>query len=151
MGINALHKRFSGITRLEFMSSANKIRTLIVDDQLLQREVMSRLLKNEPDFEIIGTAANGREAVDAINNLDPDLVFLDVQMPDLDGFGVVEEMQPAHRPEIIFVTANEEFALRAFDVHALDYLLKSFSQERFRAALQRARDQIQQVHKVEVK
>ena len=145
MGINVLRERFSGQTKLEFMSSANKIRTLIVDDQLLQREVMSRLLKNEPDFEIIGTAANGREAVDAINNLDPDLVFLDVQMPELDGFGVVQEMQPPHRPEIIFVTANEEFAVRAFDVHALDYLLKSFSQERFRAALQRARDQIQQV------
>ncbi|HEX4342610.1 MAG TPA: response regulator, partial [Verrucomicrobiae bacterium] len=132
-------------TKLEAMSEANKIRTLIVDDQLLQREVMSRLLQNEPDFEIIGTAANGREAVDAINSLDPDLVFLDVQMPGLDGFGVVEEMQPAHRPEIIFVTANEEFAVRAFDVHALDYLLKSFSKERFHAALQRARDQIHQI------
>lgn len=122
----------------------NKIRTLIVDDQLFQREVMARLLQNEADFEIVGTAANGREAVDAINTLDPDLVFLDVQMPELDGFGVVSEMQPPHKPEIIFVTANEEFAMRASGVHALDFLLKSCSQERFQAALQRARDQIKQ-------
>jgi len=125
--------------------SSHKIRTLIVDDQSIQREVMARLLQNEADFEIVGTATNGREAVDAINSLDPDLVFLDVQMPELDGFGVVSAMQPAHKPEIIFVTANEEFAMRASDVHALDFLLKSCSQERFQAALQRARDQIKQV------
>lgn len=127
----------------------HKIRTLIADDQLLQREVMIRLLQNEPDFEVIGMATNGREAVEAINNLDPDLVFLDVQMPEMDGFDVVEQMHPAHRPEIIFITANEEFAVRAFDVQALDYLLKSFTHERFRDALQRARDQIQQVHRTQ--
>ena len=124
---------------------AGKIRTLIVDDQLLQREIMQRLLKHESDFEIVGTAANGREAVEAINHLDPDLVFLDVQMLGLDGFGVVAEMHPPHKPEIIFVTANEEFATRAFEVQALDYLLKSFTRERFHAALQRVRDQIKQV------
>ena len=125
--------------------TSHKIRTLIVDDQLFQREVMARMLGQEDDFEIVGTATNGREAVEAINSLHPDLVFLDVQMPDLDGFGVVSEMQPPNKPEIIFVTANEEFAMRASDVHALDFLLKSCSQERFQVALQRARDQIKQV------
>ena len=135
----------SRTTKQAYMPANNKIRTLIVDDQQFQRDVMARLLQNESDFEIVGTATNGREAVDAINSLHPDLVFLDVQMPELDGFGVVSQMQPPNKPEIIFVTANEEFAMRASDVHALDFLLKSCSQERFQAALQRARDQIKQV------
>ncbi len=119
-----------------------RIRTLIVDDQLLSRELLRRRLRGEPDIEIIGTAASGREAIDAIRRLRPDLVFLDVQMPDLDGFEVISQFDPSGRPAIIFVTADEEFARQAFDVDAVDYLLKPCGRQRFRLALQRARDQI---------
>lgn len=120
-----------------------KIRTLIVDDQSLEREVMSRLLKAEPDIEIVGTSVNGREAVEAITRLKPDLVFLDVQMPELDGFGVVSNLDPLHMPVVVFVTANEEFAHKAFDVQALDYLIKPCQRNRLKVALDRARLQIQ--------
>ena len=119
-----------------------RIRTLIVDDQLLQRELLQRLLKHEADVEVVGTAANGREAVEAINTMVPDLVFLDVQMPELDGFGVLAAINPAHMPVIVFVTANEEFALKAFEFHALDYIVKPCTRERLHSALQRAREQI---------
>ncbi len=121
------------------LPGAAKMRTLIVDDQLLARESLRRMLKDEPDIEIVGTAASGREAVDAIHSLAPDLVFLDVRMPDLDGFGVLAQIAPARRPAVIFVTANDDFALRAFDVHAVDYLVKPCPVERFQTALHRAR------------
>ncbi len=120
-----------------------KIRTLIVDDQLMARELLRRMLQNQPDIEIVGMPASGPEAVAAINGLAPDLVFLDVRMPELDAFGVLAQVRPARMPVIIFVTANDDFALRAFDVHALDYLVKPCTAERFQTALQRARDQIQ--------
>jgi two-component system LytT family response regulator len=119
-----------------------KIRTLIADDQLLAREVLRHLLKHEPDVEIVGTPCNGRETVAAINELQPDLVFLDVQMPELDGFGVVDQIGKSRMPAVVFVTADKEFALKAFDVPAVDYILKPCGRERFRTALQRARDQI---------
>src|SRR5689334_10441984 len=105
------------------VESASKLRTLIVDDQQLAREVLCRMLRNEPDIEIVGTPCNGNEAVAAIGQLKPDLVFLDVQMPELDGFGVLSKIEPSERPAVIFVTANHEFALRAFDVQALDYMV----------------------------
>jgi two-component system LytT family response regulator len=124
-------------------NGAMKIRTLIVDDQLLARELLRRLLKDEPDIEIIGMPTSGLEAVEAINTLAPDLVFLDVQMPELDGFGVLAQINRARMPVIIFVTANDDFALRAFDVHALDYLVKPCTADRFKNSLQRAREQIQ--------
>jgi two-component system LytT family response regulator len=120
------------------------MRVLIVDDQLLEREVMRRLLQSQPDIEVIGMAANGREAVDSIRQLNPDLVFLDVQMPVLDGFGVVAQLDPARMPIIIFVTANQEFALKAFDVQALDYLIKPCERARLEQALQRARESLRQ-------
>jgi two-component system LytT family response regulator len=120
----------------------NKIRALIVDDQLVEREVMRRMLKSEPDIEIVGASANGREAVEAIEQLRPDLVFLDVQMPELDGFGVVSKLDPARMPAVIFITANHEFALKAFEVQALDYLIKPCARDRFKVALERARAQI---------
>jgi len=123
-------------------NATKKIRTLIVDDQLIQREVLRRLLRNEADIEIIGTPANGREAVNSINELHPDLVLMDVLMPELDGFGVVSEIGPARMPAVIFITANNQFAQQAADVHALDYLLKPCTRGRFQAALQRARAQI---------
>lgn len=123
-------------------TATRKIRTLIVDDQVIQREVLRRMLKNEADIEIIGTPANGREAVASINTLHPDLVLMDVLMPELDGFGVVSEIGPARMPAVIFITANNQFAQQASDVNALDYLLKPCTRVRFQAALQRARAQI---------
>ncbi len=126
-----------------FAPAARRIRVIIVDDQPVEREVMRRMLRNESDIEIVATCANGKEALDSIKRFQPDLLFLDVQMPELDGFGVVSHLDPAHVPVIIFVTANEAFARRAFDVHALDYLLKPCTRERLRVALQRAREEIQ--------
>ena len=125
------------------INAAMKIRTLIVDDQLIARELLRRMLKDEPDIEIIGMPASGSEAVTAINELAPDLVFLDVQMPELDGFGVLSRINPARMPVVVFVTANDDFALQAFDVHALDYLVKPCTLDRFRTTLDRARQHIQ--------
>ncbi|HKG90971.1 MAG TPA: LytTR family DNA-binding domain-containing protein [Gemmatimonadaceae bacterium] len=130
-----------------------KIRTLIVDDEPLARERLRLLLSAEPDIELVGECEHGTEAVEAIlggsDDEDedaagggapaPDLVFLDVQMPELDGFGVVEAVGAERMPTVIFVTAYDEFALRAFDAHALDYLLKPFDDDRFHRALDRAR------------
>ncbi len=124
-------------------SGPRKIRTLIVDDQLIQREVVRRMLRTETDVEIVGTPANGREAVALINELHPDLVFMDVQMPELDGFGVVSEIGPARMPLFIIMTANDQFAQQASDAHALDYLLKPCTRARFQAALQRVRHAFQ--------
>ena len=120
-----------------------RIRTLIVDDEPLARERIRALLQKEADIEIIGECADGRGAVAAISKDRPDLVFLDVQMPELDGFGVLEELESEARPAVVFVTAHDKFALRAFEVHALDYLLKPFDSGRFKKALERARDRIQ--------
>ncbi len=119
-----------------------KIRTLIVDDEPLARERIRKLLQKETDVEILGECADGSEAVSAIRRDQPDLVFLDVQMPEVDGFGVLERLDREAMPAVVFVTAHDRFALRAFEVHALDYLLKPFDGERFRNALARAREQI---------
>ncbi|HKY05946.1 MAG TPA: LytTR family DNA-binding domain-containing protein [Blastocatellia bacterium] len=120
-----------------------KIKTVIVDDVLLARERIKRYLATEPNIELAGECANGREAVEMIPAVKPDLIFLDVQMPELDGFGVLEEIGAAEMPVVIFVTAFDQFALRAFEVHALDYLLKPFSRERFREAMAHARAHIE--------
>ena len=120
-----------------------RIRTLIVDDEPLARERIRALLQKEADIEIIGECADGCGAVAAISKDRPDLVFLDVQMPELDGFGVLEQLDSEARPAVVFVTAHDKFALRAFEVHALDYLLKPFDSGRFKKALSRARDRIQ--------
>jgi len=120
-----------------------KIRTVIVDDELLARRGIRAQLQEERDFEVISECRNGLEAVAAIQKEAPDLVFLDVQMPELDGFEVLEVLEPEQRPVVIFVTAYDRYALRAFEVHALDYLLKPFDPERFSKALQRARAQIE--------
>jgi len=119
-----------------------KIRTLIVDDEPLAREGIQMRLKKEPDIEVIGECGNGREAVAVIERESPDLVFLDIQMPKLDGFGVIETIGVTNMPQVIFVTAYDEHALRAFEVHALDYLLKPIDGDRFLEALERARGQI---------
>jgi two-component system, LytTR family, response regulator len=116
-----------------------KIKTLIVDDEPLARSRIRNLLEAEPDVEVVGECENGLEAIEAIASRHPDLVFLDVQMPGLDGFGVVEKVGPAHMPASVFVTAFDEFAIQAFDAQALDYLLKPFAVERFQHTLARAR------------
>jgi two-component system LytT family response regulator len=120
-----------------------KTRTIIADDEPLARERLRKLLTAEPQIDLIAECSNGREAVEAIRKDSPDLVFLDVQMPELDGFGVLQELDKSKRPAVIFVTAHDKFALKAFEVHAIDYLLKPFDRERFRTALHRALDHIQ--------
>jgi len=117
-----------------------KIRALIVDDEPLARERLRTLLEADPDVEIAGECSSGRAAVAAIEKHAPDLVFLDVQMPHLDGFGVLEAIGPERMPATIFVTAYDQYALRAFEVQALDYLLKPFDRERFHKALRRAKE-----------
>jgi two-component system, LytTR family, response regulator len=116
-----------------------KLRVVIIDDERICRSGLARLLRPDPEVEIAGEAANGLEAVSAICALRPDLVFLDVQMPEMDGFEVLRALAPAETPRVIFVTAYDQYALRAFEVNALDYLLKPFSDERFAAALARAK------------
>ncbi len=125
----------------EMASVPEKIRTLVVDDQAMSREVLRHMLKREKDVEVIGMPTNGREAVAAIHDMKPDLVFLDVQMPELDGFGVVSEVGP-RMPPFILVTANHEYSSRAYEVRALDCLLKPCGRERLHAALERARERI---------
>ena len=115
------------------------IRTLIVDDEPLARERLRTLLQPEPDIQIIGECADGRQAVMAMTEQAPDLVFLDIQMPGLDGMGVLQAMTDRPLPVVVFVTAYDQYALQAFDVHALDYLLKPFTARRFQKALERAR------------
>ena len=120
-----------------------KIRALIVDDEPLARERMRSLLGVEPDVDVVGEASNGLDAVDAILDRSPDLVFLDVHMPKLDGFEVIETVGADRMPAVVFVTAYDQHALRAFEVQALDYLLKPFDSERFQGTLRRVRQQMQ--------
>ena len=124
------------------MVQSKPIRVMIVDDEPIACRRVQRLLKSEPDVEIQKIANNGKDAVDGIGKLSPDLVFLDIQMPGMDGFEVLRSLDPQRMPHIIFVTAYDRYAIRAFEVHALDYLLKPFDQDRFKEALGRARDQI---------
>jgi two-component system LytT family response regulator len=120
------------------------LRVLVVDDEPVARAGVVALLGREAGVEVAGESGDGRSAVDAIRRLRPDLVLLDVQMPELDGFGVIAEVGPEAMPPVIFVTAYDQFALRAFEVHALDYLLKPFEDERFSEAIGRVRRAIQQ-------
>ena len=119
-----------------------KIRTVIVDDEPLGRERIRALLSSDPEIDVIEECPDGRRAVTAIERSSPDLVFLDVQMPEMDGFAVLDAIAADRMPVIIFVTAYDRYAVQAFEVHALDYLLKSFDRERFQAALQRAKEEI---------
>jgi two-component system, LytTR family, response regulator len=120
-----------------------KIRVLIVDDEAWARKRIATLLKSERDIEIAGQCASGMEAIAQIESLLPDLVFLDVQMPDFNGFEVLDGTSPERMPLIIFATAYDKYALQAFDAHAFDYLLKPFDEERFGEALNRAREELQ--------
>ncbi|MCA1650179.1 MAG: LytTR family DNA-binding domain-containing protein [Acidobacteria bacterium] len=125
------------------MSLSAKTRVLIADDEPLARERLRMLLASEDWVQVVAECQDGREAVVAIQKLHPDLVFLDVQMPGATGFDVIEGVGAARMPPVIFVTAYDRYALRAFDVHALDYLLKPFDRERFQQALGRARQQLE--------
>ena len=116
-----------------------QLRVVIVDDEPLVRSGLRSLLEQESDVAIVGEARNGPDALATITERAPDLVFLDVQMPGMDGFEVLAGLSAASRPSIIFVTAFDEYAIRAFDVHAVDYLLKPFDAARFRVALDRVR------------
>jgi len=118
-----------------------KVHALIIDDEPLARQVVREFAAAHPALEIIGECENGRKAVTAINRLKPDLIFLDVQMPGLSGFEVLEQLD--HVPAVVFTTAYDQFAIRAFDVHAVDYLLKPYDRERFILAVERALQRLQ--------
>ena len=117
---------------------SQRCRVLVVDDEAPARRLARSLLAEMDEVEVIGDAANGQAAVEAIRQLRPDIVLLDVQMPGIDGFGLVAAVGVPSMPAVIFVTAYERYALRAFDVHAVDYLLKPFDNDRFRTAMERA-------------
>jgi len=126
------------------MKAKRKIRTLVVDDEPLARQNLRILLAEDPEVELVGEAGSGREALSLIREHSPDLVFLDIQMPEMTGFEVLEQMDAAQIPALVFVTAYDKYALRAFEVHALDYLLKPFDDARFEKALRRAKEQLEQ-------
>jgi two-component system, LytTR family, response regulator len=116
------------------------IKTIIVDDEPLARKRIAKLLDENQDFKLLKECRNGEEALKFIKKKKPDLIFLDVQMPGLDGFELVQKLEKSYKPFIIFVTAFEQYAVKAFDVKAIDYLLKPFDDERFQDSLKRARD-----------
>jgi two-component system LytT family response regulator len=125
------------------------IRVVVVEDHPVARERLVTLLAAEPDIEVLAACGHGREAVERIPALRPDLVFLDVQMPELDGFGVVRAIGAERMPAVVFVTAFDEYALRAFEIHAFDYLLKPFGRVRVREVLDRVRQELQRRHESE--
>jgi two-component system LytT family response regulator len=120
----------------------SRIRTLIVDDEPAARDAISTLLAGDPGIEVVGECADGVSALAAIRTELPDLLFLDVQMPEMDGFSVLRELAPDELPVVIFSTAYDQYALRAFEVHALDYLLKPFDDTRFHEAVERAKEAV---------
>ena len=124
------------------MTATKRIRAVIVDDEPLARRRIRRMLAHDAEVDIVGDCGNGKEAIAAIRTLSPNLVFLDVQMPEIDGFDVLESIDPKHMPFVIFVTAYDQYALRAFEVSAVDYLVKPFDRARFEKALQRAKSRL---------
>jgi two-component system, LytTR family, response regulator len=128
-----------------------KIRALIVDDEALARGRIRNALADERDLEIIGECANGPEAIEFMRNRRPDLVFLDVQMPEVNGFEVLRALPSDAMPAVIFVTAHDQHAIQAFEIHALDYLLKPFTKARLMEALGRARKQVEASNSAAVK
>ena len=120
------------------------IRTLIVDDEGLARDTLALLLERYEEVEVVASCGNGKEAIEAIETLKPDLVFLDIQMPEINGFEVIERIGPESMPIVVFVTAYDQYALQAFEACALDYLLKPFDDDRFEQTLKRASERIRQ-------
>ena len=121
--------------------AARKIRAVVVDDEELARQILREFLSSHPEIELVAECANGFEAVKAVAELKPDLVFLDIQMPKLDGFEVLELI--GNETAVVFVTAHDNFAIRAFEVHAVDYLMKPVGASRFEAALKRAKERLE--------
>ena len=128
----------------------DKIRAVIADDEPLARRGIRQLLGPHRDIAVVAEARNGRETLRSLRELKPDLLFLDVQMPDLDGFDVLREIGTKHMPAVIFVTAYDEFAVRAFEAHALDYLVKPLEVARFAEALERTRERLRSAEAVEL-
>lgn len=126
------------------VAESSYIKALIVDDEVLARNRIREILKKDPDIQLVGECGNGREAVDAILEHAPHLLFLDIQMPEMDGFTVLKTLPQERLPTVVFVTAYDQYALRAFEVYALDYILKPFDAERFDRTLQHAKSQIRQ-------
>lgn len=121
--------------------TTRKIRAVVVDDEELARQILREFLSSHPEIELVAECANGFEAVKAVAELKPDLVFLDIQMPKLDGFEVLELI--GNETAVVFVTAHDNFAIRAFEVHAVDYLMKPVGASRFEAALKRAKERLE--------
>jgi two-component system LytT family response regulator len=128
-----------------------KLRALIVDDEPPARSKIRKFLETRPDIEVVAEAGDGVEAIQKILELRPDLIFLDIQMPRGDGFDVLREVYPEHKPQVIFTTAYDEYALRAFEVEALDYLLKPFTADRFHSAVDRALDRYARGQDLDIK
>ena len=128
----------------------SEIRVLIADDEPLARRGLEQVLATHPECKVVGETRNGRETLRSLRALQPDVVFLDIQMPGLSGFDVLEAMKQDRPPVIVFVTAYDEFAVRAFEAQALDYLLKPVSQERFDVALQRVKEKLRADHAVQL-
>jgi len=125
---------------------SDRIRVIVVDDEPLARSGVIALLERDSELEIVGEAANGEEAVELIAEVRPDLVMLDVQMPGLSGFDVIRRIGPEHMPAVVFVTAYDQFAVRAFEVNAVDYLLKPFDDDRFAVTMARAKKAVRSTH-----
>lgn len=124
--------------------SETKIRALIVDDEPPARDVIRKMLSEDSDIEVIGECSNGHEAIQSMDKLSPDLLFLDIQMPEMDGFALLETFDESKMPAVIFVTAYDHYAVRAFEVSAVDYLLKPFDHERMAKALERAKSNLRE-------
>src|ERR1700756_5029162 len=121
------------------------IHTVIADDEVLARQKLRQLLRNEPEIDVVGEGATASETIDLVRAAKPQLLFLDIQMPGMDGFEIATELCSGNltpKPHIIFTTAHDQYALRAFEIHAMDYLLKPFTQERLSSAVERARKEI---------
>lgn len=121
---------------------ARPFRAVFADDEPLARDLVRTLLARDPEIEVVAECANGSQALEAVRIHEPDLLLLDVQMPGMDGFAVVEALDPADMPLVVFATAHDQHALRAFEVHAVDYLLKPFDAERFERAIGRAKERL---------
>lgn len=116
-----------------------RFKVIVVDDEPLALQRIARLVQEEPSFDLVGACSSGESAVERIINLQPDIVFLDVQMPEMDGFGVLAALDPGAMPSVIFVTAYDEYAVKAFEASALDYLLKPINPERFKLAVRKVK------------
>jgi two-component system LytT family response regulator len=132
------------------MTETDRVKVLVIDDETLGRKKISRMLKDDPEIELAGEYAGGAEAITMIRTTRPDLLFLDINMPEMDGFRLLDEIDEARMPFVIFVTAYDEYAVKAFQVHAIDYLLKPFDGERFHDALSRAKERIRQSRSADI-